>query len=179
MIYSLLPYFFMEFFETVRNRHSIREFQDKEVEEEKLQKVLECCNSAPSAGNAQAYKIFLVKDKMKRRELSGVAGGQGAIAKAPVALVFCANPKESGMKYGERGEFLYSIQDATIATSYCQLAATALGLSTVWVGAFDEEKVKEIINTDLKPVAIIPLGYAGEDPEPTTRKSIEEIIQEC
>jgi len=168
----------MDLFEAFEKRHSIRKFLDKEVEEEKLQRILEACNRAPSAGNLQAYRILIVKDSGKRDALSEMAGGQGAISQAPIVLIFCANPRESG-KYGERGESLYSIQDATIATTHCLLAATALGLGTVWIGSFDEEKVKEILGLkELKPVAIIPVGYPGEEPKITGRKNLEELARE-
>ncbi len=132
----------MEFFEVVENRHSIRAFQKKDIEEEKIQKLLEVANSAPSAGNLQAYHIFLVKDEKKKEKLARVSCDQDFIAKAPVDLVFCTHPKRSANIYGKRGESLYSIQDATISCAYVHLAAVDLGLASVFVGAFDEKKGK-------------------------------------
>lgn len=168
----------MEFFEVVKKRHSTRAYKDKKVEEEKLQKILEAANSAPSAGNLQAYDVFLVRDKEKKKALARAALNQDFIAEAPVVLVFCANPERS-WRYGERGRTLYSIQDATIAAAYAQLAATALGLSTVWIGAFDENEVLEILgNPKVKPVAIIPIGYPAEEPEITSRRKLKDLVHE-
>ncbi|MFN7181896.1 MAG: nitroreductase family protein, partial [Planctomycetota bacterium] len=79
----------------------------------------------------------------------------------------------------DRGKKLYAIQDATIACAYAQLAITALGLGSVWVGAFDEKKVKQILNLpkELKPIAILPIGYPNEQPKITSRRKLEDIIK--
>ncbi|MCS7123252.1 MAG: nitroreductase family protein [Candidatus Aenigmarchaeota archaeon] len=170
----------MEFFKVIKNRHSIRAFKQKQVEEKKIIKILETINSAPSAGNLQAYEVFLVKNEEKKKEIARAAYNQDFIAEAPIVLVFCANPERSARKYGERGRRLYSLQDATIAAAYSQLAATALGLSSCWVGAFDEEYLLEVleINKSLIPVAIIPVGYANEEPITTSRRNIEDLVKE-
>lgn len=173
----------MEFFETLGTRHSVRAFLDKEVEDEKIRKILEACNSAPSAGNLQAYEIFVVTDMERKMWLADAALGQSFVAKAPVVLVFLASPKASGSKYGKRGENLYCIQDATIAAAYSQLAAVALGLGSAWVGAFDEDGVRTALDAEgLVPVAIIPVGYAsgkrarGWHPV-TRRKSLGDLVR--
>jgi nitroreductase len=114
----------------------------------------------------------------QEKALSLVSGGRGSPAQAPLVLVFCSDPEASASEYGERGKNLYCIQDATIAAAYCQLAATDAGLASVWIGSFDEEEVRRILGTDLRPVAIIPAGYAGEEPEPTTRKGLRELVKE-
>jgi nitroreductase len=161
----------MEFFDVVKNRHSIRAFKDKKVEEEKLQRILESANAAPSAGNLQAYEIIVAKEQKKKADLAGAAFSQEFIAEAPVVLVFLASPKKSSEKYGKRGSGLYSIQDATIACAYAQLAATALGLGSVWVGAFDPEEVATVVNAKEEiPVAILPIGYSDEKPYCTSRR---------
>ncbi len=166
----------MEFFEAVEKRRSVRKFLGKGVGEE-LKRILEVCNRAPSAGNLQSYRILVVRDGEKRKALSGVVGGRGSIAQAPVALVFCAEPADAVREYGKRGE-LYAVQDATIACAYSQLAATSLGLATVWIGSFDEEKVKDILATELRPVAMVPVGHAGEEPPRKGRKPLEELTRE-
>jgi nitroreductase len=168
----------MDFFDVVERRCSVRAYLDKPVEENKLQKVLHAAMQAPSAGNLQAYRIFVVKDYKIKNMLVDAALGQSFIAEAPIVLVFCALPEKSAMKYGIRGLELYSLQDATIAASYAQLAAEALGLASCWVGAFDEESVKRVLNAkNEKPIAIIPLGYAAEKPLKPERESDSEIIK--
>ncbi len=148
----------MDFFEVIENRISIRAFQKKEVKEEKLSKILATINSSPSAGNLQAYEVFVVKDEKKRKALAQAAMEQEFVAEAPIILVFCGDTEKSARKYGRSGRELYGFQDATIAASYAQLAATALGLSTCWIGAIYPEKVREIINcaTHLRPICLLP-----------------------
>lgn len=168
----------MDFFEVSSKRHSIRRFKEKEIEKDKIQKLLEVANSAPSAGGLQAYQIFLVKDKAKRQKLARAAWDQDFIAQAPIDLVFCIDPLRSAGKYGSRGETLYSIQDATISCAYVHLAAVDLGLGSVIVGAFDEAEVSKIIGIPptLRPIIILPIGYPDETPEKTPRRSLDDLV---
>lgn len=168
----------MEFEGVLKARRSVRKFKDEEIPNKKIRKVLELANSAPSAGNLQAFRVVVVKDKNIREGLSGAALGQISVADAPVNLVICAVPEESAVKYGDRGRELYSIQDATIFAAYIQLAIASLGLSSVWVGAFNEEEVAGVLELEenIKPVAIVPIGYPAEEPGKTRRKSLNEII---
>lgn len=169
----------MEFEEVIKNRHSIRAFQSKKIDRGKIQKILELTNRAPSAGNLQAYEIFLVKDEKKKSALAEAAFGQKFVAEAPVVFVFCANPSRSAARYGARGRDLYSIQDATIAATFAMLAATDLGLASCWVGAFDEKEVKKILGVkDLKPIAILPVGYPAERPRITGRRDLKDLVHE-
>jgi nitroreductase len=171
----------MEFFEVVEERHSLRTYSPAAVEEDKLQKILETANRAPSAGNLQGYEIYLVRSAEQRRALVKAAEGQAFLAEAPVVLVFCANPARSAIWYKERGRQLYSLQDATIACTYAMLAAAALGLATVWVGAFDEVRVRAAIGipSDLVPVALLPVGYAGKEPRLMPRRELDELVHEA
>jgi len=161
----------MEFFEAVKKRHSIRAFQKKKIEEEKIQKLLQVANSAPSAGDLQAYQILLVKDQKKKERLAKASWDQDFIAQAPIDLVFCIDPLRSAQRYGKRGETLYSIQDATIS---------CLGLGSVIVGAFDEAEVSRIIDIPLtlRPIIILPIGYPDEKPEKTPRRSLDDLVSE-
>lgn len=168
----------MEFFDVVQSRHSIRSFVDKPVEPEKLRQLLETVNRAPSAGNLQAYEIYVVCDPERRAALARASLGQGYVASAPVALVFCANPSQSAAHYGDRGARLYAIQDATIACTYAMLAATDLGMASVWIGAFSDQQVWQAIGSPegLEPVAILSVGYAGEEREPSRRRPLNAIV---
>jgi len=168
----------MEFEEVLRKRHSIREFREKEIPEEKIRKILELSNLSPSAGNLQARKVVLVKNRKTKEEIVQASLDQDFISKAPVVFVVCADVEESAAKYGGRGRELYSVQDATIFASYLQLAAISLGLSSCWIGAFKEEEIKRILNLpkELKPIGVIPVGYFAEKPFKTSRKDLDEII---
>jgi nitroreductase len=170
----------VDFFNVLKERHSVRLFQARPVEAEKLQAILEAINRAPSAGNLQAYEVYLVQQAERRADLVRGAGDQEFLAQAPIVLVFCAHPMRAETRYRERGSELYCIQDATIACTFAMLAATALGLSSVWVGAFDEEAVRGIIGAprDQRPVAMLPVGYAAESPRIRERRSLEEMVHE-
>jgi len=170
----------MDYFETIQGRHSVRAFVTKQVEEEKFRQIAEAVRSAPSAGNCQAYEVYVVRGEAGRRELVGAAWGQEFLAQAPVALVFCADTQRPAERYGSRGAELYCIQDATIACTFAMLAASALQLATVWVGAFDPNAVRKIVRAPahMLPVAILPIGYAAETPQPTSRRPLSSVIRE-
>ena len=174
----------MEFLNVLKRRRSVRFYDSRMVEEEKLRAIFEAANTAPSAYNLQAYEAFIIRGEHHKEALSKAAYDQSYVKQnfilaAPISLVFCANPSRVRTKYQERGANLFSVQDATIATVYAMLAATDLGLSTVWVGAFDEEKVKDVIgDRSLRPVAILPIGYSREEPKPTRRRPIDELFHE-
>jgi nitroreductase len=168
----------MDYFEVVKARHSVRAFEKKPVEEEKIRRIIEAINLAPSAGDLQAYEVVVVKDPMLKDKLAKAAFGQNFVSEAPVCFVFVAYPERSSKKYGRRGSELYCIQDAAIATTYAMLAATSLGLSSTWVGAFDEEPAARAVGATggKRPVAILPVGYAAESPEKTPRRPVGDIV---
>ena len=168
----------MDFFEVVKVRQSVRAYCDQPVEPEKLQAILDTINRAPSAGNLQGYEVYLVTSRSCLQALARSTNGQDFITQASLALVFCAHPARSAQKYNRRGATLYCIQDATIACAYAQLAATALGLACVWVGAFNEDAVRAVIGVgaDLRPVAFLPIGYGAEKPDRRTRRSIDDLV---
>lgn len=170
----------MLFFELLRRRQSIRKFEPRALEEEKLEQIFAAANSAPSAGNLQAYEIVVIRDERTRQALVGAAYNQAFIAQAPVILIFCAHCRRSEAKYGKAGGELYSLQDATIACAYAELAAAAVGLGTVWIGALDVPAVMRItgIPPEWKPVALLPLGYRGETPPVTSRRARSDLVHE-
>ncbi len=169
----------MDFFDLVKTRRSVRWFLDKPVGEDKVQAVLEAANRAPSAGNLQAYEIYVVREQRDRRTLARAAFGQDFIARAPVVLVFCTNQERAEAKYPERAS-LYSVQDAAVACTIALLAIANLGLATVWVGSFDTDAVRRVIGAPggTKPVSMLPVGQAGERPQPTTRRALDDLVHE-
>lgn len=158
----------MKFRQVLKKRQSIREFKDIDIPDKKIRKMLKLASLAPSAGNRQAFKVVIVRKKLTN-------------INAPVQLVVCAVPEESGAKYGDRGRNLYSIQDATIFAAYLQLAITDMGLASVWIGGFREGRIRKELGLDdgLRPIAIIALGCpAVEKSGKRRRKSLEMIINE-
>ena len=170
----------MDFFEVIDHRFSVRSFKSTAVDDATLQAILETANNAPSAGNLQAFEVVVIRDPGRKRQLAKASLDQLFIAEAPLALVFLANPDRNRAKYGSRGAELYSMQDATIACTYAQLAATASGLGTCWVGAFNEDKVREIVGAPnaWRPVAILPLGVPAEAAGVRERRALGDLVHE-
>lgn len=165
--------------EIIKKRQAVRNYTDKSVPEDLIEKILELANLSPSAGNLQARRVIIVKDPSLRRKLKTTCiGFRRYSVEPPIIFVICSVPEESAIKYGDRGRNLYALQDATIFASYLQLAAVSLGLACCWVGSFNEEEVSEILNLpkDLVPVAMIPVGFSEEEPREKSRKTLEEII---
>jgi nitroreductase len=157
----------MNFEELLKKRRSVREFLDKEVEEEKIKKLLWAAKESPSAGNLQSYEIIVVRNREKIREIAFHGDTQSSVARAPVLFVICANRVKCGSVYGKRGHELYSVVDAAIAGEHIHLMAVELGLGSVWIGAFDPEGVKEVLNIPegVEPIALMPIGYPKATPE--------------
>ncbi len=170
----------MDIFNVFSKRHSIRAFTDQPVTNELLVKIFEAVKKAPSAGNLQAFDIYLVTKMEHKKALMRASYDQEFLVQAPVVLVFCAVPARSAVRYTERGETLYCIQDATIACTYAMLAATGLGLGSVWVGAFDEETVHRIIDAEPghRPVAMLPIGYPNAAPRIRPRRGVEDMVHQ-
>jgi nitroreductase len=175
----------MDFFEVVEKRRSTRLYMDKPIEGKKLIRLLEAVNRAPSARNRQSYEIFVATTPEKKRALFASSSGKEYALKAPVLFVFCGNPgkiraSSTANPLSKSNMDLLAIEDATIAASYCQLAATALGLSTVWIGSFNTDDVLKAINSrdELIPVTIIPVGYPAEHPDAQPRRSLEDLVHD-
>lgn len=167
----------MDCIETINRRRSIRKFKNMEIGKENLDILLNAAQAAPSAGNVQGRDFIIVTDRTIKRELVVAAHNQNFIASAPVIIVSVANIRRSSKRYGSRGE-LFAIQDATVSVMNIMLAATSIGLGTCWIGAFDEDMVRDTLNIPMseRPVAMIPIGYPDEDPEMPQRMNMDQII---
>ena len=170
----------MELFETLKERYSVRAYKDKPVPEEALRAILQAANDAPSAGNLQPFEIIVVRDAEKRRTLARTCHEQWFIAEAPMVLVFYTNPDRNRKEYGQLGEDFFAVQDATIAVAYAQLAATALGLGTCWIGAFHEPTVRELTGAPdrWRLMAILPIGYPADTPKPRERRALKDLVHD-
>jgi nitroreductase len=134
--------------EAIERRKSVRKYTDEPVPEELVEEILSYAVKAPSAGALRPYKVIVTEKQLTRY-------------KAPLNIVVCALPEKSAAKYGKRGRDLYAIQDATLVGAYIQLLAVDAGLSTVWVGAFNEGRIKRMLGLEegCRPIAILPIGY--------------------
>ncbi|RLI40454.1 nitroreductase family protein, partial [Candidatus Bathyarchaeota archaeon] len=122
--------------------------------------------------------FIIVRNPEIKRNLVKAALNQSFIEEAPVVIVVCADEIRSSQGYGVRGKTLYCIQDTAAATQNIHLAAYSLGLGTCWVGAFNEEEARKILEIPqgVRPVAIIPVGYPAEKPPARNRRPLNQII---
>lgn len=164
--------------EVIKKRRSVRAFKGDPVPEKVLAQILDAARWAPSAGNLQPWEFYVVRNQDTKKGLAKAALGQMFLAEAPVVIVVCAVPARSGRRYRERGEKLYCLQDTAAAVQNILLAAAGFGLGSCWVGAFDEEGARRVLGLgpDLRPVAMVPLGYPAEAPSAPGRRSLEEIV---
>jgi nitroreductase len=168
----------MDVFEAITNRRSIRAFKTTEIPDETIDKLIEAAQSAPSAGNIQPWEFIVIRKQETKHKLAEAALNQAFIEEAPVVVVACANEDRSAQRYGQRGKTLYCLQDTAAAIQNINLAAHALGLGTCWIGAFNEDKARQILNTPagIRPIAIVPIGNPNEFPQPRKKRLMEEIV---
>ncbi len=168
----------METFESIEKRRSVRKFNDLPVEWEKVGNILRAAQLAPSSGNVQDCRFIVVTDKTKRAALANAALKQHWIAQAPVIMIVYSEPKPTQRFYGLRGEKLYTIQNSAAAAENIILAATDQGLSTCWVGAFDESMVNSVIGApdSVRPQVIIPIGYSDDEPNIPKRYDMVDVV---
>lgn len=168
----------MNLFQVIRERRSIRKYLPLAVEQEKLDQILEAARLAPSWKNKQGWRFLIVTEQKKKADiLSAFADdnpAKKAIAQAPVIIVVCAAPRESGIEEGKE----YYLADAAIAFEHICLSAHALGLGTCWMGLFREAPLREALGVpeEYRVVGMTPLGYPDQAPHPRPRKALAEII---
>ncbi len=164
----------MDVLEAIRTRRSIRSYLPRPVEEDKLAQILEAARLAPSANNRQDWKFIVVRESARRKKLVEPCNNQAFIADAPVVIVACTTDAKRTMRSG----YQCAAVDVTIAVDHLTLVATALGLGTCWIGAFEAKKVAAALDLppDVVPVHILPLGYPAETPAPRPRKTTADLF---
>lgn len=164
-----------DLFAVMAKRRSTRKFSEKIVETEKIDKVIAAADTAPTAGNFQGFEIYYVKSPEKKQQLIEACNRQPYV-NAPVVLVFCKNPSRVKLDFPQDILKKFAIQDATLAAAYSQLAAQALGLSSIWIGMLDEEKVMKVIGTEHIPSSILCIGYPEQKKFPKPRRNLKELV---
>lgn len=165
-----------DIFRIFSTRRSTRKFSKDKVEDWKIDKILAAADTAPTAGNFQGLKIFYIKNKTAKEALVEAANKQPYV-NAPVVLVFCMDPARVKLKFPQEILDKFSLQDSTLAAAYAQIAAAGLGLSSIWIGMLDEEKVKTILGTELRPSSILCIGYPDKKKPPKSRRNLKELIE--
>ena len=154
----------MSTFETIKSRRSIRKYSTRKIEDEKLNKIFEAGRLAPSWQNKQCWRFIVIQNKETINKLALKSGfiskANFFIKDAPVVIVVCANPRNSGKMNGQN----YYLVDTAIAFQQMMLVAWEMGIGSCWLGAFNEEKVKLILSIpqEIKVVALSPFGYPAK-----------------
>ncbi len=164
--------------EVVNTRKSVRKYLNDPVDNQVVKKVMESARQAPSWKNLQCWRYILVEKEENREKLAeslpSANPARGGIVQAPLTVVLCANPEESGVSQGKE----YYLVDAGITMDHLVLAAAAQGLGTCWVAWFKEDPIKELLNIPdpYRVVAMTPLGYPAKEPKDQPRKELSEIV---
>ncbi len=165
----------MQFDQLIRERYSVRAYRPNLVEEDKLRKVLEAAVLAPTAANRQAFRVIVISTPGRQDELKRIYSKRW-FTEAPYVICVCSITSEcwtrkDGKNYGD--------VDAAIVMDHLILAAANEGLGTCWVGAFDAEACREVLNLpkDVEPVAFTPLGYPADERGEKKRKPIGELVK--
>lgn len=168
----------MELLEAIANRRSIRNYKNQAVPKGTAEKLLEAARLAPSAGNVQPWEFIIATKPETKKALMRGAYGQKFLEQASLVIVVCVDEKKAEKSYGVRGRTLYCYQDTGAAIQNILLTAYSLGLGTCWIGAFNEEEIRKVINCpqEMRPVALIPVGYPDETPRTRLRRSVFEIM---
>ncbi len=168
----------MDILRAVKERRSVRDFQKKGIHQDIIDKLIEALIWAPSAGNLQARKFYFIQDAGLKKKIAKAALSQHFLAEAPLVIVGCTDSRIS-YRYRERGVYLYSIQDVACSLMGMMLVAYENGLGSVWVGAFQEEVVSDLLKLPkiLRPVALAAIGYPSKIPSPPPRISREEAVE--
>jgi len=164
----------MDVQEAIRLRYSVRAYEDRAVEPEKLEAVMEAARLAPSGGNRQPWRFVVVREAATRAKLVEACNGQKFIGQAPVVIAAVGTEPERVMSCQVPGDPV----DVAIAIDHMTLTATALGLGTCWIGAFDQDAVRELLGIPAaaKVIEVLALGYPADSPRPKSRKKAEEVI---
>ena len=166
----------MEFEKVIRERFSVRSFGNRKVEKEKLDKILEAGNLAPTAKNIQPQRIYIVSSDEGLKKLDEITPCR---YNAQTCLIVCSDKTEA---FHKEDYSTYEI-DACIVVTHMMLEATNLGVDNIWIEMFDSNKIKELFNLseNVEPVCILNLGYKNEDVIPSpmhkSRKNINELVK--
>lgn len=166
----------MDFFEVIQARYSVRAYRADPVEDEKLQQVLDAGRLAPTAANRQPFQIVVVRTAGRREELQRIYGAAWFVA-APLVLCVCGVEAEGWVRSHDSKPYLDV--DAAIVMDHLVLAATALGLGTCWIAAFNPEAARTVLRLPegVNPIAFTPLGYPDDQPGIKRRKELSSLVR--
>lgn len=168
----------MELDQAIKDRKSVRRFKKLNVPWYLVAECLEAAINAPSSGNVQNWRFVVVRNSELREKIVKICDEQYWLLRAPVLVVVLSDTDRIRKMFGVRGEALYAVQNCSSAIQNILLKATELGLGATWIGAFEEIELKQILNidADVRPQAIIALGYPDEYEEKSKREPLENVV---
>lgn len=173
----------MDFSKLIEQRCSIRSYENKEVEEWKIDALIEAVRLAPSASNSQPWKLIIVNDTEKKNRVaratySTLVSFNKFVPQAPVVAVFTIEKAKIVTQIGAKlKDREFSLIDIGIAASQFCLQATELGLGSCMIGWFDEDAIKKTLDIPdhIRIGLLISVGYAKDEGKPKVRKKKEQM----
>ena len=168
----------MEFSELLYKRRSVRAFTEKELTREEIDKLLIAATRAPSACNMQSWHFFAVTDEPTKKSLAENGCFAPWAASAPLIFIVCTDGEKIIERFGDKARDLFIIQDTSAAIQNILLTATDMGLGGCWMGSFNEQKLRDMLNIDqkYKVVAVVPIGEPDGDIAMRERKPLDEVV---
>ena len=164
----------MELVKVLQKRYSVRQYRPDPVEDDKLEKILQAANWAPTACNQQPFRLFVLHTRGREEELRRIYSREWFV-QAPLVIAIIAEPEKA---WRRRDGLNYALVDAAIAFDHLILAATDLGLGTCWIAALNPQAAREVLHVpdQAEPVAFTPLGYAADNAGVKKRKALQDLI---
>lgn len=165
----------MDVYQAILDRQSIRTYDDKDVENEKLEKVAQAFRMAPSARNLQDRKLLVIKDQKTKELIRLTSPSKAAMLSEAPAILIAVGFDKGVMTCGHRADTV----NLSIAMSFALLEAFELGLGTCWMANFKEKELKDVLGLpeEASIAAISPIGYAKELPPKSSRKPLQEVYE--
>lgn len=166
----------MEFMELIRKRYSVRAYRQDEVEQEKLEQILEAARLAPTAANRQPFQLIVIHTRGREEELLRIYSREWFV-QAPLIICACGLPRQGWVRSDDQRRYLDV--DVAIVMDHLILAATDLGLGTCWIAAFNANAAREILKLPkgIEPLIFTPLGYPADQPGVKERKPLAELVR--
>ncbi len=164
----------MDLYEAIAKRFSCRSFKPVPIEPDKLDRVLDAGRLAPSGNNSQPWKFVVVTDPDRRKALAEGANNQAFVGEAPAVIAVVGLDENTVMSC----EVPSDPVNCAIAIDHMTLAATAEGLGTCWIGAFDQAKCRELLGVEppAKIIELLPIGYPAVEAGPKSRKDLKDVV---
>jgi nitroreductase len=169
----------MDFETVVKKRRMYREYLERDVPQEKIDRILDLASRYPSAGHTEPQEFILVRNPQVKEDLARAALDQMFVAQAPVLIVVVSDVRRSARRYGQRGVHFFSIIDGAFVAMLILLAVVEEGLGACFVGSFYDEEVQQVLGLpqDVRPIGIIPIGYyCAQQPRRFPRRSRAHIV---